>query len=91
FRQLIDHESNIMQHSGFRHNVNESQPRKTRSKGEPVEPPVVYLENFTGDMYLEKQADVDRYHEAHQAIRRAALDEKMSRDLFRQVAREFSA
>lgn len=61
------------------------------AKGEPVEPPVVYLENFTGDMYLEKQADVDRYHEAHQAIRRAALDEKMSRDLFRQVAREFSA
>ncbi|MEV6258984.1 hypothetical protein AB0L97_37700, partial [Nocardia sp. NPDC051911] len=32
FRQLIDHESNIMQHSRFRHNVNESQPRKTRSK-----------------------------------------------------------
>ncbi|MFQ6391931.1 helix-turn-helix domain-containing protein [Nocardia sp. KC 131] len=63
----------------------------TTAKSQHVEPPVVYLENFTGDMYLEKAADVQRYYEAHQAIQRAALDEKASRDLFRQVAREFSA
>ncbi|MBF6086118.1 helix-turn-helix domain-containing protein [Nocardia cyriacigeorgica] len=63
----------------------------TDAKGQDVEPPVVYLENFTGDMYLEKPADVQRYYEAHKAIQHAALDEKASRDLFRQVAREHCA
>ncbi|MBF6437872.1 helix-turn-helix domain-containing protein [Nocardia cyriacigeorgica] len=60
-------------------------------KGQPVEPPVVYLENFTGDMYLEKPSDVQRYYEAHRTLQHSALDEKASRDLFRQVAREHCA
>ncbi|WP_330251581.1 helix-turn-helix domain-containing protein [Nocardia sp. NBC_00565] len=57
-------------------------------KNEPIEPSVVYLENFTGDLYLESQADVERYHVAHASIRRAALDETNSRSLLRQLARE---
>ncbi|MET8878287.1 helix-turn-helix transcriptional regulator [Nocardia sp. NPDC004604] len=61
------------------------------ARGASIEPSVVYLETFTGDMYLEKRIDVQSYHEAHQAIQRAALDEQASRDLLRQVAREFSA
>lgn len=63
----------------------------TGAKGQPVEPSVVYLENLTGDMYLQKQGDVDRYHEAHLALQHAALDEKTSRDLIRQVTREYTA
>jgi hypothetical protein len=59
-------------------------------KGKPIEPTVVYLESFTGDMYLEKPVDVRRYDEAHQAIRNAALDETASRTLLR-VAREFAS
>lgn len=61
------------------------------AKSEPVEPSVVYLETFTGDMYLEKPVDVDRYDGAYRTIQRAALDEQASRDLLRTVAREFAA
>lgn len=58
-------------------------------KGTPIEPPVVYLENYTGDMYLEKPHDVRRYDEAHQALVNATLDETASRALLRRVAKEF--
>ncbi|MFI5784018.1 hypothetical protein, partial [Nocardia sp. NPDC051570] len=34
FGQLIDHKSNIMQHNRIRRSRTESQPRKTRSKGD---------------------------------------------------------
>ncbi|WP_067826953.1 helix-turn-helix domain-containing protein [Nocardia inohanensis] len=60
------------------------------SLGKPVEPTVVYLENFLGDLYLEKQASVDRYREAYQALQRAALDESASRDLLRRAAKEYA-
>ncbi|GAB2716296.1 helix-turn-helix domain-containing protein [Nocardia thraciensis] len=63
----------------------------TDNRGEVLEPPVVYLENFTGDLYLETPDDVQRYHEAHQAIRRAALDNVASRNFIRQIAKEFVA
>ncbi|MFF0607379.1 helix-turn-helix domain-containing protein [Nocardia tengchongensis] len=56
----------------------------------PVEPTVVYLENFLGDLYLEKQAAVDRYREAYQAIQCAALDETTSRDVLRRAAKEYA-
>ncbi|MEV6137054.1 helix-turn-helix transcriptional regulator [Nocardia sp. NPDC051990] len=57
---------------------------------QPIEPSIVYLENLTGDLYLEQQDDVERYHVAHEAIRRAALDETASRSLLRQLAREYA-
>ncbi|MET8872274.1 helix-turn-helix transcriptional regulator [Nocardia sp. NPDC004604] len=60
-------------------------------KMQPIEPPVVYLENFTGDLYLESPGDVERYHVAHESIRRSALDETASRSLLRQLAREYGA
>ncbi|MEU0539364.1 helix-turn-helix transcriptional regulator [Nocardia sp. NPDC005978] len=56
----------------------------------PVEPTVVYLENFLGDLYLEKQAAVDRYRQAYQALQRSALDEASSRDLLRKAAKEYA-
>lgn len=61
------------------------------SKGKPVEPPVVYVEGFTGDLYLEGLADVRRYHRAHECLQRSALDIQPSRHLLRQVAKEFAA
>ncbi len=60
---------------------------KTR---QPIEPSVVYLENLTGDLYLEQQDHVGRYDVAHEAIRRAALDETASRSFLRQLAREYA-
>ncbi|QLY30028.1 helix-turn-helix domain-containing protein [Nocardia huaxiensis] len=60
------------------------------SGNRPVEPTVVYLENFLGDLYLEKQASVDRYHQAYQALQQSALDEATSRDLLRKAAKEYA-
>lgn len=60
------------------------------AKGEPVWPPVVYLETFIGCMYLEKPDDVRRYYEVHEAVQQVAWDETASRSLLRQVAKEFS-
>ncbi len=59
------------------------------SANRPVEPTVVYLENFLGDLYLEKQASVDRYRQAYQALQLSALDETSSRDLLRKAAKEY--
>ncbi|MGF6881977.1 transcriptional regulator with XRE-family HTH domain [Nocardia sp. GAS34] len=63
----------------------------TDSKGQPVEPPVVYVEGFTGDLYLERKADVCRYRQAHEALQRSALDVDSSRQLLRQIAKEYMA
>ncbi|MGW5112214.1 helix-turn-helix domain-containing protein [Nocardia sp. NPDC004123] len=61
------------------------------SKGQPVEPPVVYVEGFTGDLYLERQGDVQRYRRAQAGLERCALDVQNSRNLLRQVAKEYAA
>lgn len=50
------------------------------------EPSVVYIENYTGDMYHEAWASVDRYRSAHETMRRVALDPTQSKDLLRRVA-----
>ncbi|WP_280245392.1 Scr1 family TA system antitoxin-like transcriptional regulator [Nocardia abscessus] len=39
------------------------------AEGQPIEPPVVYVENFAGDLYLEKPGVVRRYHQAYDSIR----------------------
>lgn len=58
-------------------------------KGKPEEPSVVYVESFTGGIFLERLADLDRYREAYGVIQRAALDAQPSRDLLREVAKEY--
>ncbi|MFE3001857.1 helix-turn-helix domain-containing protein [Nocardia sp. NPDC059246] len=52
------------------------------------EPTVIYVENFTGDMYLEGETDVQHYRVASAIFQRAALDAVSSRNLLRQVARK---
>lgn len=54
------------------------------------EPTVVYVENYTGDVYLEGEADIARYREASAIIQHVALDAVSSRSLLRQVARRDS-
>ncbi len=63
----------------------------TDGKGQPIEPPVVYAEGFTGDLYLERHADVRRYDRAYECLQRSALEIQSSRDLLRQVAKEYVA
>lgn len=60
--------------------------------GEPVEPPVVFLEGIVGNMYLEKADDVSIFVQSYDRIRDAALDVSHSRELLRQIAsREYES
>ncbi|WP_442941380.1 Scr1 family TA system antitoxin-like transcriptional regulator [Nocardia sp. NBC_00403] len=52
----------------------------------PIEPTIVYAENYTGDMYSEKVGTVHRYTQAHDRIQGASLDEVSSRNLLRKIA-----
>jgi transcriptional regulator with XRE-family HTH domain len=59
--------------------------------GQESEPPVVYVPGFTGALYLEQPADVQRYQEVYASIAAAALDEPASRALIRQAALEYAS
>ncbi|MFI9511434.1 helix-turn-helix domain-containing protein [Nocardia sp. NPDC052566] len=41
---------------------------------EPLEPPVVYLESYTGPVYLDKDHDIDKYRNAFTSIKSVAVD-----------------
>ena len=59
-------------------------------EGKETEPPTVYVDGFTGDLYLDKPNEIGRYDGAFTAIRSTALDEGASRDLIQTAAREFT-
>ncbi|HEX4099688.1 MAG TPA: helix-turn-helix transcriptional regulator [Pseudonocardiaceae bacterium] len=56
--------------------------------GQETEPPTVYVDGFTGDLYLDKSHEVDRYDTAFRNIWESSLDERASEELITQVARE---
>jgi hypothetical protein len=56
--------------------------------GQDTEPPIVYVEVFTGALYLDKPREVDRYDTAFTNIWVSSLDEKASQELIYQVVRE---
>jgi transcriptional regulator with XRE-family HTH domain len=56
--------------------------------GQDSEPPTVYVDGFTGDLYLDKPAEVERYSRAFEAIWSAALDETTSATLIRASAKD---
>jgi hypothetical protein len=58
-------------------------------RGKTAEPPVIYCENYTGAAYLERRADVLRFREAFAMLQQAGPDARPSRDLLREIAREF--
>lgn len=59
--------------------------------GRATEPAVVYVEGFTGDLYLEKPSAVERYHRAYEDLRRSAVDAVASRAMLRQLAKEYAS
>ncbi|MGQ4619169.1 Scr1 family TA system antitoxin-like transcriptional regulator [Nocardia sp. R7R-8] len=61
----------------------------SRAGKDPVEPPVVYMEGFTGALYVDKPTTVQRYGMAYEAIRGAALDVQESRRLLRDIEKEY--
>ncbi|GAB0103831.1 helix-turn-helix transcriptional regulator [Nocardia sp. JMUB6875] len=63
---------------------------ETDHDGEPVEPTVIYVESYAGDLYLEGTTSVELYRQAHTAIRAAALDVADSKNMLRRLAKEFA-
>ncbi|MEV6772976.1 helix-turn-helix transcriptional regulator [Nocardia sp. NPDC051030] len=59
--------------------------------GEPVEPPVVFLEGIVGNMYIEDADDVASFLRSYDRLRNASLDCSDSRQLLRQIAREYES
>ncbi|MFF0487627.1 helix-turn-helix domain-containing protein [Nocardia sp. NPDC004068] len=53
-----------------------------------IEPPVVFVEGFTGALYLETKDHLDPYKDALVRAQRVALDTTASNDLIRRVLRE---
>ena len=62
----------------------------TTGDGRDHEPPTVYVQGFTGALYLDKPYEIDRYAEAFAVIWENALPEEDSSALFRQTAREMN-
>jgi transcriptional regulator with XRE-family HTH domain len=58
--------------------------------GQETEPPTVYMDGFTGALYLDKPTEVARYTTAWTDIWNAALSEAASRELIKQASRELS-
>jgi transcriptional regulator with XRE-family HTH domain len=56
--------------------------------GQETEPPTVYVDGFTGALYLDKPHEIDRYDTAFTNIWESSLDERASEELITQVARE---
>ncbi|WP_330175828.1 helix-turn-helix domain-containing protein [Streptomyces sp. NBC_01498] len=56
--------------------------------GRETEPPTVYVEGFTGALYLDKPNEIARYDGAFESIWGSAHDEAGSTSLLKQAARE---
>lgn len=54
-----------------------------------AEPPVAYVEGYTGDLFLERSGEVAQYRDAILDITRVALDEQGTRDLVESVVKEY--
>jgi transcriptional regulator with XRE-family HTH domain len=57
--------------------------------GQPSEPPTIYVDGFTGALFLDKPGEVSRYNAAFNDIWATALDEAASRDLIAKAVEEF--
>ncbi|BCK59198.1 helix-turn-helix domain-containing protein [Nocardia wallacei] len=60
-------------------------------KAELTMPPVVYVQGFVGDLYLEQPEEVRQYREVYADIERRALDEAESRAFILEIAKEYAA
>jgi transcriptional regulator with XRE-family HTH domain len=56
-----------------------------------TEPPVIYVETFTGALYLDKQIEIAQYKAARSSILQVALDERDTQRLIEATAREYRA
>ncbi|MFI5716815.1 helix-turn-helix domain-containing protein [Nocardia sp. NPDC051750] len=52
------------------------------------EPPVAFMEGFTGDLYIERDVEVSKYAREADRIRHVALSPSASRDLMLRISKE---
>lgn len=57
--------------------------------GKESEPPIVYISGFTGDLYLDKTSEIERFGAAFGDLVGLALDTRASQSYILQAAREF--
>ncbi|MER5974488.1 Scr1 family TA system antitoxin-like transcriptional regulator [Streptomyces sp. NPDC002055] len=55
-----------------------------------MEPTTVYMEGFTGDLYLDKPQEIERYNQAFTSIWDTAVDAKDTQNMLHQAAKEFA-
>ncbi len=55
------------------------------------EPPVVYVEGFTGALYLDRPAEIDQYRATCAEITAVALSEHQTRELILAIAKEYES
>jgi len=60
----------------------------TNGNGQATEPPTVYVDGFTGALFLDKPHEIDRYEAAFNNIWDASLDEWASRQAIRDAMKE---
>ncbi|MFL4904483.1 helix-turn-helix domain-containing protein [Streptomyces sp. MMS24-I2-30] len=58
--------------------------------GSETEPPTVYADGYTGDLYLDKENEVERYDAAFKNIWETALDAQDSKRLISEVAGRYA-
>lgn len=56
--------------------------------GSDSEPPTVYVDGFTGALYLDKPHEIERYVTAFESIRSVSLNDAGSKKLIHQIAKE---
>lgn len=61
----------------------------TDANGKETEPPVVYVDGFTGNLYLDKSAEIERFGEAFAEIVDSARGEQASIRFILRAAEEF--
>ncbi|GLY81073.1 helix-turn-helix domain-containing protein [Actinoallomurus iriomotensis] len=61
----------------------------TTGDGREIEPPTVYVDGFTGALYLDKPEEIERYDMAFNAIWTSARNEARSMSFLHEAAREF--
>jgi len=61
------------------------------AKADLTMPPVVYIEGYLGDLYLEQPQEVRRYREICTDLDRLALNEKDSRELILRISKEYAS
>jgi transcriptional regulator with XRE-family HTH domain len=56
-----------------------------------TEPPVIYVQGYTGALYLDQDSEIRQYRAAVAEIQRMALDEPASRQLLLETSKEYRA